>query len=245
MGRNRVRKNFFRITASICGLIVFLLIGSGCISVQGLPGIIKPKTNELDEKTIVAGLKEALEIGTQNAVRVVSQKNGYLANGKIRIPLPDDLNDFAEKLRKIGFGKDVDRFIDDMNHAAEKAATGAADIFVDAVKRMTLQDAINILHGADDAATHFFETQTRKKLYDMFFPVIKDSMDSIGVTKLYKKLLDAYNAIPFIRKKSYDLDKYITNKGLDGLFYMLSEEEKKIRHNPAARVTELLRRVFG
>jgi enolase len=132
-----------------------------------------------------------------------------------------------------------------MNHAAETAAAGAVDIFVDAVKKMTLSDAVNILHGPDNAATAYFEKNTRTRLYGVFFPVIKNAMDKVGVTKLYKFLIDKYNTIPFIQKKTYDLDRYITDRGLDGLFYMLASEEKKIRKDPAARVTELLRKVFG
>jgi hypothetical protein len=242
-----MREELLPFSIIISVIIITVLSMSNCVSVQGIqvPGLTKSKSNTLDEKTIVAGLKEALEIGTRNAVDIVSKKNGYLGNPKIHIPLPDELADVGTKLRQIGFGKDVDRFVDDMNHAAEKAATGAADIFIDAVKNMTLSDAVNILHGPDNAATKYFETNTRKKLYTVFFPVIRDAMDKIGVTKLYKFLLDKYNMIPFIKKKDYDLDKYTTDRGLDGLFFMLAGEEKKIRKDPVARVTELLRKVFG
>ncbi len=226
-------------------VIMFCIALGNCVGVPQISGIIKPKTTQLDEKTIVAGLKEALEIGTNNAVKIVSRSNGYLGNAKIRIPLPDDLADVASKLRQIGLGKEVDKFIEDMNHAAESAATGAADIFVDAVRKMTLSDAVNILHGADNAATAYFEKNTRARLYNLFFPVVKNAMDKVGVTKLYKFLIDKYNMIPLVQKKTYDLDKYITNRALDGLFTMLSDEEKKIRKDPAARVTELLRKVFG
>lgn len=232
-------------TVRFLGVIVSIGFMLSCVGVKSIPGISLSKPKELDEKTIIAGLREALEIGTRNAVKVVSKKNGYLSNRKIAIPLPDELEEVADKLRSIGLRKDVDRFIEDMNHAAEKAAEGAADIFIDAIRKMTLDDARRILKGPDDAATSYFEKHTRKRLYDMFFPVIRDAMNRLGVTKLYKFLLDSYNKLPLVRKKTYDLDRYITNKGLDGLFTMLSEEEKKIRKDPAARVTELLRKVFG
>jgi hypothetical protein len=233
---------------SISCLVVISLFSNGCVGVPGnvrdlVPGGSKEK--KLDEKTIIAGLKEALEIGTKKAVEIVSQKNGYFKNKEIFIPLPDDLEKVAKKLRSIGLKKDVDRFIEDMNHAAEKAAEGAVKIFIDAIKEMTLKDARKILEGADNAATKYFEDKTRNKLFDVFFPVVKKAMDKLGVTKLYKFLIDSYNAIPGVKKAKYDLDSYITNRALDGLFFMLAREEKKIRKDPAARVTDLLKKVFG
>ncbi|MBN1700131.1 MAG: DUF4197 domain-containing protein [Spirochaetales bacterium] len=228
---------------------VFSFLAASCVGIPDKVGDLIPggasKEKKLDEKTIIAGLKEALEIGTKKAVEIVSKKNGYFKNKEIFIPLPKDLNDVAKKLRSIGFKKDVDKFIEDMNHAAEKAAEGAVDIFVDAIKKMTMKDARKILEGADDEATRYFEDKTRKKLYDVFFPVVKKAMDKLGVTKLYKFLIDTYNGIPGVKKVKYDLDAYITNRALDGLFLMLSKEEKKIRKDPAARVTELLKKVFG
>ena len=227
-------------------IIFFALISMNCISIpDNVASLIPDKKQGLDEETIIAGLKEALEIGTKKAVEIVSKTDGYLKNSAIYIPLPEELNDFANTLRKIGMKKDVDRFINDMNHAAEKAATGAADIFVDAIKKMTLQDARKILQGADNAATVYFEKNTRNKLYDVFYPVVKSAMDKVGLTKLFKFLLDAYNRIPGMKKINFELNKYITDKGLDGLFLMLAKEEKKIRDDPAARVTDLLKKVFG
>jgi hypothetical protein len=226
-------------------LLLICVSFSNCVGVPNISGFVKPKTTTLDEKTIAAGLKEALVIGTKNAVKLVSRNNGFLGNPKIYIPLPDELSDVATKLRQIGLGKDVDKFIEDMNHAAENAATGAVDIFVDAVKKMTLSDAVGILRGPDNAATKYFEKNTRGKLYNVFFPIVNNAMDRVGVTKLYKFLIDKYNMIPFVKKKTYDLDRYITERALDGLFSVVADEEKKIRKDPAARVTELLRTVFG
>jgi hypothetical protein len=226
--------------------ILCVLLSISCVSVSGdLGSLIPGKKDTLDEKTIIAGLKEALEIGTQNAVKIVSKADGYFKNPEIYIPLPKDLEDFADKLRQIGLKKDVDKFIADMNHSAEEAAKGAVEIFVDAVKKMTLEDARGILHGPDNAATKFFENNTRKKLHNVFFPVIKKAMDQIGITKLYKTLLDTYNKIPGVKKEDYKLDEFITEKALDGLFFMLAKEEKKIRKDPVARVTDLLKKVFG
>ncbi|MBN1411037.1 MAG: DUF4197 domain-containing protein [Spirochaetales bacterium] len=237
------RTCFTKLTPFIFCVILMVFL-PGCVSIDKfLP--TGTTTKKLDEKTIIAGLKEALEIGTKNAVKIVSKENGFLKNARISIPLPPDLKEWADRLRQIGLGSQVDKFISDMNHAAEKAAEKAPDIFVDAIKKMTLEDARNILAGADNAATQYFEKHTRKKLYGVFLPVVKGAMDKLGVTKLFKYLIDSYNKIPLVKKIRYDLDEYITNRGLDGLFLMLADEEKKIRRDPVARVTELLRTVFG
>jgi hypothetical protein len=224
----------------ICGLSLSM----GC---KGVDKIIKSvgKGEELDEKTVIAGLKEALEIGTKNAVTIVSTEDGYFKNVEIKIPLPKDLEKVAKTVRDIGLGAQVDKFIKTMNRAAEKAAPKAVDIFVDAIKKMTIQDAMNILRGKDDEATRYFETHTRSKLYDIFKPIVKKVMDDVGVTAVFKLIMDSYNSLPYVKKTSFDLDDYVTNKALDGLFLMIAKEEKKIRKDPAARVTELLRKVFG
>lgn len=227
------------------GMIV--IFGFSCISVKDLNPYIKniSGTEELDEETIIKGLKEALKIGTQKAVDLLSKNNGYLKNPAVFIPLPEELKDIDKTLRKIGLGNEMDNFVEDMNHAAEEASKKAIDIFVNAITDMSLADARKILQGHERAATDYFEGKTRNNLYSLFFPVIKNTLDKLGVTKLYKFLLDSYNAIPLVKKKNYDIDKYATNLALDGLFYMLGEEEKKIRLDPAARVTDLLRKVFG
>jgi hypothetical protein len=240
---------------SICvgvmkGCVLILLVSSllQCISVPSdVTDLLSVGEDRpvLDEETIIAGLKEALEIGTDNAVQMVSKRNGFLNNPAIFIPLPGELEDMADVLKRIGMKKDVDKFINNMNHAAEEAAKGAADIFIDAITEMTLTDARNILEGADNAATTYFENKTRRDLYDVFYPVVKNAMDKVGLTNLFKFLVDTYNGIPGVRKTNFELNDYITNKGLDGLFYMLAEEEKKIRIDPVARVTDLLKEVFG
>ncbi len=200
---------------------------------------------EPDESTIISGLKEALSIGTEKAVESVSQVDGYFGNQIIKILMPEEIQKVADVLGKIGFQKDVDNFILSMNRAAEKAAPEAASFFVDAIKEMTFEDAKNILDGGDTAATDFFREKTNDKIYTAFRPVISSSMDEVGVTSAYKKMMGRYESIPLVKKESLDLDHYVTNKAMDGLFYMVGEEEKKIRTDPAARVTELLKTVFG
>jgi hypothetical protein len=199
-----------------------------------------------DEATTVSGLKEALSIGTGNAVTSGSKIDGYFANQAIKILLPDNIQKVAEVLRKVGYQKQVDNFILSMNRAAENAAPKARQFFVNAIKEMSIQDAMKILRGTDTAATEYFKSKTFDKLYTAFKPPVSESMDKVGVTKSYKDMMGTYTkSVPFVKTESVDLDHYVTTKSLDGLFYMIGEEERKIRTNPAARVTDLLKTVFG
>jgi hypothetical protein len=199
-----------------------------------------------DEATTVSGLKEALSIGTGNAVTSGSKLDGYFANQAIKILLPDNIQKVAEVLRKVGYQKQVDNFILSMNRAAENAAPKARQFFVNAIKEMSIQDAMKILRGSDTAATEYFKSKTFNKLYTAFKPPVSESMDKVGVTKSYKDMMGTYTkSAPFVKTESVDLDHYVTTKSLDGLFYMIGQEEKQIRTNPAARVTDLLKTVFG
>jgi hypothetical protein len=200
----------------------------------------------MDDNTVVSGLKEALSIGTGNAVFSTSKIDGYFKNQIIKILLPDKIQDAANILGKLGYQKQVDNFVLSMNRAAEKAAPKAKKFFVDAIKSMTFDDAKKILSGGDTAATEYFKSKTFNKLQDAFKPVVSKSMNETGVTRSYKEMTGKYtSAVPFGTIDSLDLDQYVTNKALDGLFYMVGEEEKKIRTNPAAQVTDLLKKVFG
>ena len=225
---------FFIATATSAGFLDDVLKEGG-ISTEKEP----------DDQTIISGLKEALSIGTENAVKNVSRLDGYFGNKLIKILLPEKIQRVADVLRRAGFQKEVDDFILSMNRAAEKAAPQAVDFFVGAIKEMSFEDAKKILKGGDTAATDFFKEKTYKKLYDAFKPAVSSSMNEVGVTRSYKAMMEKYESIPFMQKESVDLDHYVTNKALDGLFYMVGQEEKKIRKDPAARVTELLKTVFG
>ena len=196
------------------------------------------------EDDLVMGLKEALSVGTKKAVEIVSQVDGYFAHEVIKIVIPEKMQKIASALATIGLQKQVDEFVLSMNRAAEKAAPLAVDIFVDAIKEMSFEDAKGILTGGDTAATEYFQEKTSEKIYEAFKPVITSSMEEIGVTKTYQTLMDKTSALPFIEKESLDLDHYVTTKALDGLFYMVGEEEKKIRTDPVARVTDILKKVF-
>jgi enolase len=159
--------------------------------------------------------------------------------------MPAKIQKVADVLGKVGYQKQVDEFVLSMNRAAEKAAPQAKSIFVGAIKEMSFEDAKKILNGGDTAATEFFKGKTSGKLSEAFKPIISSSMDEVGATRNYKEMMGKYTSLPFTKAESLDLDQYVTNKSLDGLFFMVGQEEKKIRTNPAARVTDLLKTVFG
>lgn len=199
-----------------------------------------------DASTVASGLKEALSVGTKNAVGLLSRKDGYFGNEAVRILLPENIRKVGDVLRMAGYQKEVDAFVLSMNRAAEKAAPRAADIFAGAIREMSITDAQKILGGGNTAATEYFKSKTSTQLFDAFKPDISKSMSEVGVTRAYKAMTDRYTSmVPFAKVESLDLDRYVTNKSLDGLFYMVGQEETKIRTNPAARTTELLRKVFA
>jgi len=201
-------------------------------------------SGEPDTNTIIAGLKEALSVGAKNGVTNVSRVDGYFGNPLIKVPMPENIQKTEKMLRKVGLNKEVDAFILSMNRAAEKAAPQALRFFTDAVKEMTITDAVGILRGNDTAATEFLKSKTYNRIYGAFKPVVSSAMNDVGVTHSFKQMMDKARTIPLLKKEAVDLDHYVTSKALDGLFVVVGQEEKKIRKNPAARVTELLRTVF-
>ena len=202
-------------------------------------------SDSISESEIVEGLKQALEIGTGKAVDLVSKTGGYYNNPEIKIPLPGSVQKAEKLLRGVGFGSKVDAFELSMNNAAERAAPEAKSIFWDAIKKMKIDDAKKILNGGDDEATLFFKDKTYGRLQEIFEPIVKESMGEVGVTRTYQDLNAKVEKIPFADSLNVDLDQYVTDGALNGLFQMLAEEEKKIRSDPAARVTDLLKKVFG
>jgi hypothetical protein len=197
-----------------------------------------------EESTLIAGLKQALSIGAEKAVEAVSQPDGYFGNELIKILLPEEIKGVAETLGRLGLQKQVDEFVLSMNRAAEKAAPEALAIFVEAVKGMSFEDALGILNGEQTAATEYLREHTAEPIQEAFLPIISNSMGEVGVTTAFKALMDKIQALPLISVEPVDLDQYVTEKALDGLFLMIGEEEKKIRADPAARVTDLLQEVF-
>ena len=195
---------------------------------------------------VAAGLKEALATGTGNAVQSLSKADGYFGDAAVKILMSGKIQQAAELLKKAGYQKEVDDFTLSMNRAAEQAAPKAKPIFEDAVKNMSFEDAQKILNGGNTAATDYFKAKTSPQLTQAFKPVIADSMNQAGVTHSYKALTDRYTSmVPFGKMDSLDLDSYVTQKSLDGLFLKVGQEEAKIRTNPAARTTDLLKKVFA
>ena len=202
--------------------------------------------NSLDDSTIARGLKEALATGTTRAVKAVSQRDGYFGNEMIKILLPEKIRSTADLLGRFGFQQEVDDFVLSMNRAAEKAAPKATDHFTAALKAMTFDDARAILQGDATSATEYFRQKTGDRIYADFKPVVVANMKDAGVSRYYAQMKEKFEAIPFAGAAgSFDLDHYVTAKAVEGLFSMLGEEEKKIRTDPAARGTELLKKVFG
>jgi hypothetical protein len=206
---------------------------------------LNSKNKGLTEKDAADGIKEALVNGTGNSVKVVSVPDGYWGNPEIKIPFPAEAQEMESKLRAIGMGKKVDEFNVSMNRAAEKAATEAKPIFVAAIKGMTVRDAINIVKGSDNAATMYLRNTTTPELVEKFQPVIKTSLDNVNATKYWTDLITIYNKIPLVKKMNPNLSDYVTRKAIDGLFIMIAKEEIKIRKDPMARTSELLKKVFG
>ena len=199
----------------------------------------------LDTETLIEGLKQALEVGTQRAVDEVSKTDGYFGNPKIKVPMPDTINSATKLLRKFGMSSLVDDFELSMNRAAEKAAPQATEYFLNALKAMSIEDAKKIYEGNDDAATVYFREKTSSDLETTFRPIIRDSMKQVGVTRYYKQLVDEASQYPLVGDMDLDLENHVTNKAMNGLFLMLAEEEKRIRKDPVARSTDLLKQVFG
>lgn len=202
---------------------------------------------DLDYDTVIAGLKEALEVGSRQAIESVSQKDGYFSNAQIKIPLPAQLEKVSGLLKTYGLGSQVEQFELSMNRAAEQAAPEATEILVTAIKDMSIEDARNILNGPDNAATEYFREKTSIRLTELFRPSVETSMNQVGVTKYYGDLTKKAEELPMVGSmaQDYNLEDHVTEGALNGLFTMLAAEEKKIRENPAARTTDLLKQVFN
>jgi hypothetical protein len=232
----------------LLGLLVLYSVSISPVSAQlgewaeklGLEQIVAPAPADT-----VTGLKEALYVGSANAVLETGQIDGYFGNEVIRILLPERLEVVETGLRFLGQGEIVDDFVLSMNRAAERAAPYAKDIFWDAVREIRFDDARRILTGGETAATDYFRASTWNRLSEAFRPVVERATDEVGVTRKYKEMVGSYQSIPFAQSVAFDVDQYVVDKALDGLFHVLAEEERKIRTDPAARVTEILQQVFG
>jgi hypothetical protein len=203
---------------------------------------------ELTQAEVAAGLKEALTVGIGNAVNVTGVTNGFYKNTEIMIPFPEEAIKVKEFCEKAGLKNQITQFEEKLNRAAEEAAKGSKEVFVEAIRAMTISDAITILKGGDDAATLYLKKTTSSKLYAKFYPVVESATEKIMLAKYWTPLVDKYNAAMTLtggEKVNTDLNAYVTNKALDGLYIMVAKEEKKIRVDPIARVTDILKQVFG
>ena len=199
----------------------------------------------LTTNEVVAALKDSLSQGISKGALIASARDGYYGNPRLKIEFPPEVSKVEETLRKIGFGEDVDRFVKQLNRGAEKAATKARPIFIKAITSMTIQDAFDILNGADDAATQYLVRTTGGELRRQFLPIVSDTLQQTKATRYYGDIVNKYNQLPLVDDVDPDLESYATERAIAGLFVLIADEEARIRANPAARTTELLQRVFG
>ncbi|MFT3740413.1 MAG: DUF4197 domain-containing protein [Breznakibacter sp.] len=199
----------------------------------------------LSQEDAASGIKEALTKGVSKGVEMLSKQDGYLGDAEIKIPFPSEAKAMEDKLRAIGLGDKVDEVVVSVNRAAEDAAIKAKDIFVSAIKGMTVTDAVNIVKGSDNAATQYLQTNTTSELTTQFTPVIQESLEKVDATKYWADVVNTYNKIPMVKKMNPNLTEYVTQQAISGLFVKIAQEEKEIRKNPAARTSSLLKKVFG
>ncbi len=191
------------------------------------------------------GLREALRIGTGRAVDRVGRDGGFLGDAALRIEVPEKLDDLSHALRVVGRGDLVDEFVTSMNRAAEAAAPLATDVFVDTIRGMTFADAMTIIRGSEHEATDYFRANAGPRLAGLFGPIVDRKLDEVGATRSFNELMERINRMPLVERPVFDLEQYVTGRALDGLFDALADEELRIRRDPAARTTELLRKYFG
>jgi len=233
-------------------VLILALIGFQTLQAQKIGNLIKKATSALDPSKsglstddIANGLKEALQKGAQTGTQKLSSPGGFLENAALKIIMPPEAQKIESTLRRLGFNQLVDDMIVTMNRAAEDACKTAIPIFTSAIKEMTITDGINILRGSDTSATAYLRTKTNIALTQSFSPIIKTSLDKVNATKNWEKIITTYNSIPLIGKKmNPDLVGYVTDKSLSGIYTEIATQEKDIRANPAARTTDLLRKVF-
>ena len=246
-----MRPHHFLFAAAIC------LLAIGNASGQSLEKQLKEQllgrrsASDLNERDASGGIKEALAQGVDRAVRQLGTPDGFFRDQAVKILVPERVRKLADLARQLGAGKRVDAFELSMNRAAEKAVPAAASILADAVRQMTLQDAIGLVRGGETSATDFFRRTSEQKLYDAFRPIVEKQTAAVGVTQKYKdftkKAGGSSVASALLGNQGMnggDLDDYVTREAIDGLFYVIAEQEKQIRRNPAVRTSELLRRVF-
>ena len=227
-------------------LLLFAFTFSGCETAKQVLGSIGTGTTggNLSNAEIISGLKEALRVGTDTSAKRLSLLNGFFGDDMIRILMPPEAQKVEKTLRDVGFGKTVDKAVLSMNRAAEDATKYVGNIFWNSIKQLTIQDALGILRGGDFAATEYLKRTTTQQLTTAFRPVIDKSLGNVNATKYWSDVFSVYNRFSN-NPVNTDLGAYVTEKALSGLFYHIGLQEQKIRKDPAARVTDILRKVFG
>lgn len=233
-------------------ILVFLFLIDVPLNAQLFEGIKAlnelskdPFKGDFTQKEAAEAIKTALTNGISKGTDVLSKTDGFLKNPEVKLPFPQDAKNIETTLRKAGMGKQVDDVIFSINRAAEDAASTSKDIFIGAVKKMTINDAIKIVRGSDNSATEFLQNTTNSELKSEFKPVIQKSLEKVNATKYWETAISSYNRIPFVKKLNPDLNDYVTEKAMSALFLMISKEESAIRKDPAARTSEILKKVFG
>ena len=231
-------------------IFIAILSLAGCAGSPELLDLIDQQTHGTSKTAtqaqMVAAVREALNQGNARAVKSLGRRDGFMKNPQVRIPMPQNLKRIDQGLRAIGQSKVADDFVLSLNRAGEAAVPLAKDVLVDAVKRMTVKDVVNIVRGPDNAATQYFRKTSEPRLRKGMLPIVSSATTRVGVTRSYKQMISRAGPLSaFVDLKSLDIDSYVTRKTLDGLFLLIAQEEKRIRENPVARTTELLKLVFG
>ncbi len=251
----RIRKTF----SIMKNLLVALFVSMATVSVataqnfgkfvksakKTVEDVTNGNSSNLSEDEIIKGLKEALAVGSKNAGKSASNVDGFYKNTEIKIPFPPEVNQVKNTAEKMGLKPQVNKFVETLNRAAEEASKEAAPIFVNAITSMNVSDGVGILNGGNRAATDFLQEKTTPDLKDKFRPIVKAAIEKVQVTKYWNPIVNQYNKVPMVKKVDPDLESYVLDKALDGLFHLVAQEEEKIRKDPAARVSEILEKVFG
>jgi hypothetical protein len=226
--------------------IFFVIVILAACKAQDIKTVLNTVNSAtLTNEDIVKGLKEALRVGTNNSVAGASKVDGFFKNATIKIPFPAEAQNVETKLRALGMGTQCDKFVETLNRGAEEASKTAGTIFLEAISKLTITDGMKILKGADNAATQYLKDNTTTSLKTAFLPIVKTALTKVEITKYWNPLATAYNKIPLVTPVNPDLDAYVTTKAMDGLFKLIAAEEYKIRKDPAARINDILKKVFG
>jgi hypothetical protein len=222
---------------------VILVVFCGLVMAWGAPAI--GQLDRISNTDAAAGLKSALEKGSQAAVAALGRADGFLGNPKVKIPLPESLTRAESIMRRVGMGKYADELVVTMNRAAEAAVPEARQLLIDSVRKMSVQDAKGVLTGGDTAGTEYFKRTTRDQMHGRFLPIVKKATDKVGLAHKYNEYAEKGVAFGLVKKEHANLDEYVTQRALDGLYVMVAEEEKKIRQDPVGAGTSIIKKVFG